>query len=381
MSCPGVHAYLCVQAPEVLMESHYGRRSDIWSVGGAVLEMLTGEAPWKGLNFASAVALMYHITHSEGPPPLPEHMPPLLRAFLLRCFERDPATRPSARELLSDPFLTQGDDVEEEGRDSALDWLSRTSSGDGSSVAQGDLSDWDIKRAGGSGSGSGGKSQSSSGNTSARATDEDETFELLARALVEREKGQTKPPSGPSGSPGAPVTAEPEPPLRSPVKDDRLVGHNLSRLPVAIGPERVNSIQAGREGGSLWPMRATDARPSSLRVLTSRPLQGDHLSFDPPVTSDKLPTPTHPRRRNKTRSDDLGLGLGLEYNDLSLPDERSPPSPTGLRDAGPFPRPSLIHPRSPLAAMHARSSSFPHPLAGTLTGLPSLAPPATKKVS
>jgi serine/threonine protein kinase len=316
------------------------------------------------------VALMYHITHSEGPPPLPEHMPPRLRSFLLRCFVRDPATRPSARELLSDPFLTQGDDVEEAGRDSGLDWLTRTSSGDGT-LGQGDLSDWDVyKRAGGSG----GKSQSSSGGTSARAMD-DETFELLARALAEREKGQARPPSG---SLGAPVTAEP--PITSPVKDDQLVGQNLSRLPVVIGPERVSSQQAEREGASLWPMRATDAPPSSPRALTSRPLQGHQLSFDPPATSDKLPDPTQPRRRNKTRSDDLGLGLGLEYNDLSLPDERLPTSLTGLPDSGSFPRASLTHPRSP-GAGHARGISSPHRLTGTLTDLPSLAPPPTTKVS
>ena len=32
---------------------------------------------------------------------------PLCKAFLERCFQRDPKNRPTAKELLEDPFLLQ----------------------------------------------------------------------------------------------------------------------------------------------------------------------------------------------------------------------------------------------------------------------------------
>jgi serine/threonine protein kinase len=38
-------------APEVIRENKYGRKSDIWSLGCAVLEMVTGKTPWADKNY------------------------------------------------------------------------------------------------------------------------------------------------------------------------------------------------------------------------------------------------------------------------------------------------------------------------------------------
>lgn len=78
---------------------------DIWSLGGAVLEMATGKPPWQSLNLRTPVALINWVKRTKGPPPLPENLSNPLTQFLVRCFERDPNKRASAKELLSDPFV------------------------------------------------------------------------------------------------------------------------------------------------------------------------------------------------------------------------------------------------------------------------------------
>ena len=95
-------------APEHIKGAACGRKADIWSFSGVVLEMITGRPPWfeerKDAPTGPFVVfqLLYRIAESEGPPPMPsaESMPrgydPVLRA----CFERDAAKRPDSTELL-----------------------------------------------------------------------------------------------------------------------------------------------------------------------------------------------------------------------------------------------------------------------------------------
>ncbi|KAJ1633926.1 kinase-like domain-containing protein [Pavlovales sp. CCMP2436] len=96
-------------APEVISGAAYGRKADVWSVGGVVLEMLTGSPPWstperEGLHM-NFFTVMCRIVTSKVPPPMPEWLPADARDFLLRCFERDTDARPTALALLVHPFL------------------------------------------------------------------------------------------------------------------------------------------------------------------------------------------------------------------------------------------------------------------------------------
>lgn len=92
-------------APEVMKGEVYGRKADVWSFGGLVLQMATGSPPWKCLNFQSIPQLLLHVVTVNSPPPLDDDLSPPLRNFIVRCFELDQDRRPAIAELLEDPFL------------------------------------------------------------------------------------------------------------------------------------------------------------------------------------------------------------------------------------------------------------------------------------
>ncbi|KAF9357001.1 hypothetical protein BGX26_004375 [Mortierella sp. AD094] len=88
-------------APEMVTSKAYGAKVDIWSFGCLVLEMLTGQQPWKG--FAPQQAL-FTIGSSGEHPPIPNTISEEGQRFLARCFMTDANQRPTASELLLDPF-------------------------------------------------------------------------------------------------------------------------------------------------------------------------------------------------------------------------------------------------------------------------------------
>ncbi|KAF9115029.1 hypothetical protein BGX27_009147 [Mortierella sp. AM989] len=88
-------------APEMVTSKAYGAKVDIWSFGCLVLEMFTGQQPWKG--YAPQQAL-FTIGSSSAHPPIPETISEEGQRFLARCFITDANQRPTAAELLQDPF-------------------------------------------------------------------------------------------------------------------------------------------------------------------------------------------------------------------------------------------------------------------------------------
>lgn len=101
-------------APEVMKGETYGRKADVWSFGGLLLQMATGSPPWKCMNFQSIPQLLIHVVTVKGPPPLDSYdISPALRTFMMRCFEFDPNLRPTVAELLEDAYLKEGDAIVE----------------------------------------------------------------------------------------------------------------------------------------------------------------------------------------------------------------------------------------------------------------------------
>nr|CCC91476.1 putative protein kinase [Trypanosoma congolense IL3000] len=95
-------------APEVIIGDPEGFTSDIWSVGCCVIEMLTGSAPFSRMK--NQYSAMMRLAEHKGE--LASSMIPKDRnlsdktvAFLMRCLQRDQSKRPSAMELLMDPWI------------------------------------------------------------------------------------------------------------------------------------------------------------------------------------------------------------------------------------------------------------------------------------
>ncbi|CAM9394126.1 unnamed protein product, partial [Phaeothamnion confervicola] len=97
-------------APELLRRQAGGLPVDVWAIGGATVEMVTGRPPWSDSGATSPVALRVLVHRSEDlPPPLPDGVSSPLRALLARCFRWAPAARPTVEELQSEPFITERD--------------------------------------------------------------------------------------------------------------------------------------------------------------------------------------------------------------------------------------------------------------------------------
>ncbi|KAL2503516.1 Mitogen-activated protein kinase kinase kinase 1 [Abeliophyllum distichum] len=97
-SCKGTPFWM---APEVVRSLGYGLAADIWSLGCTVLEMLTRSFPYSNMEPMSA---LYRIGRGELPP-IPESLSSDARNFILKCLQVDANVRPTASQLLDQPFV------------------------------------------------------------------------------------------------------------------------------------------------------------------------------------------------------------------------------------------------------------------------------------
>jgi serine/threonine protein kinase len=88
-------------APEVIELAGATTKSDIWSVGCTVIELLDGRPPYHQLQ---AMPALFRIVNDDHPP-LPQGASPLVIDFLMQCFQKDPNLRVTARKLLKHPFI------------------------------------------------------------------------------------------------------------------------------------------------------------------------------------------------------------------------------------------------------------------------------------
>jgi len=101
----GTPYWMAPEAIEMRAGKAVGFASDVWSVACVTLELLTGAPPYFDMQPMPA---MFAIVNNDRPP-LPDGVSAECRDFLKRCFRKDPAKRPSARDALAHAWLAEKD--------------------------------------------------------------------------------------------------------------------------------------------------------------------------------------------------------------------------------------------------------------------------------
>ncbi|KAK3334003.1 kinase-like domain-containing protein [Cercophora scortea] len=100
---PSLQGSVFWMAPEVVKQTSYTRKADIWSLGCLVVEMMTGTHPFPDCTQLQAI---FKIGGSKAAPTIPDHASDEAKQFLAQTFEIDHNKRPSADDLMMCPFLT-----------------------------------------------------------------------------------------------------------------------------------------------------------------------------------------------------------------------------------------------------------------------------------
>jgi serine/threonine protein kinase len=99
-------------APEIITSGKYSMGSDMWAIGCCVVQMATGKMPWHHTDpdiHNAALPLMFYIASRKPPehmPDIPRHISSQLRNILQQCFSLNVSVRPTADQLLRDPYFT-----------------------------------------------------------------------------------------------------------------------------------------------------------------------------------------------------------------------------------------------------------------------------------
>ena len=83
-------------------------RSDVWSIGCTIVEMLDSKRPWHHISHLEAIPLCMYVVSTQEHPIIPPNCSGKANSFLKGCWERDLSKRMTSAGLLAHPWLMDG---------------------------------------------------------------------------------------------------------------------------------------------------------------------------------------------------------------------------------------------------------------------------------
>ncbi|XP_074300170.1 mitogen-activated protein kinase kinase kinase 20-like [Silene latifolia] len=101
-------------SPELVAGGEVRSSADIWALGCAVVQMVSGKSVWEVSPECDVGALMCRIGLGIESPRVPEDVGCQAKDFISKCFIKDPNMRWTARMLLDHPFVNGFDDGDDD---------------------------------------------------------------------------------------------------------------------------------------------------------------------------------------------------------------------------------------------------------------------------
>ncbi|WWC87226.1 uncharacterized protein L201_002114 [Kwoniella dendrophila CBS 6074] len=114
---PSLQGSVFWMAPEIVKQTSYTSKADIWSVGCLIVEMLIGSHPYPNLTQMQAI---FRIGSQTPVPEIPPDISPEAADFLRQTFEIDHNARPTAAQLLEHPFIALPSSKNSRSRDNVI---------------------------------------------------------------------------------------------------------------------------------------------------------------------------------------------------------------------------------------------------------------------